>query len=71
MSEFLFASIKKSTGLPRRLIRLSQLALWNYKDWATFKTKPLQSYLLKYVEREYGHVLQKIGIKPAMLVFSK
>lgn len=64
MSDFLFGSIKKSTGPLRRLLRLSQLWLWDYKDWPSYQ-KHLHAYLVKYGKREYAALLKKLGMAAA------
>jgi hypothetical protein len=45
------SSVKKSSGLPKRLLRLSEIWLFDYKDWKGFKGK-VQTLIVDYLKRK-------------------
>lgn len=50
MANFLFGNMKKGSGLFRRLVRLTQLWLYEFKDLVSFRRSAM-SYLGKYIKR--------------------
>lgn len=49
--EYMTSTVKKNSGLVKRMLRLSEIWLVEYKDWAGFMKK-VQSLLVDYVKRE-------------------
>ena len=52
--EFLTASVKKKSGLFKRLLRVSEIWLYEYKDWASFQNKVkllVADYMYRLVTR--------------------
>ncbi len=49
---WLTASVKKTSGLPKRLLRVSEYWLYESKDWASF-VKKFNSLVTDYVRKEY------------------
>lgn len=49
---YLSGSVKKSSGLPKRLLRMSEYWLWETKDLEGF-WKKFQALVVDYVRREY------------------
>jgi hypothetical protein len=50
---FLTSSVKKTTSLPKRLIRLSEIWLFEYKDWNAFQKK-FRQLIVDYIVRILG-----------------
>lgn len=50
---FITATVKKSSYLPKRLIRLSEIWLFEFKDWKSFNTK-FNQLIVDYVTRTLG-----------------
>lgn len=49
---YLSGSVKKSSGLPKRLLRMSEYWLFETKDWEGF-VKKFQALVVDYAKREY------------------
>jgi hypothetical protein len=47
---FLSSSVKKKSGLLKRLLRVSEIWLFDFKDWASFQTK-VKLLLVDYLQR--------------------
>lgn len=50
---YLTSSVKKTSNLPKRLIRISEIWLFEYKDWSGFQKK-FQQLVADYVVRILG-----------------
>lgn len=46
------STVKKNSGLPKRLLRVSEYYLFEYKDWSGLKKK-VQVLLVDYVQRTF------------------
>ena len=53
LSTFLFGNMKKGSGLFRRVLRVTQLWLYEYKDWGVFR-RMASSLMAKYVKKMTG-----------------
>ncbi|GAB5033214.1 cbl-interacting serine threonine-protein kinase 9 [Nannochloropsis oceanica] len=53
LSTFLFGNMKKGSGLFRRVLRVTQLWLYEYKDWGVFR-RTASSLMAKYVKKMTG-----------------
>lgn len=49
---WLTASVKKTSGLPKRLLRMSEYWLYESKDWASF-VKKFDALVTQFVKKEY------------------
>lgn len=49
---YLSGSVKKGSGLPKRLLRMSEFWLFESKDWESF-TKKFNTLVVEYVRREF------------------
>lgn len=59
---WLSASVKKTSGLPKRLLRMSEFWLYESKDWPTF-VKKFNALVTEYVRREFLRLTASGGAK--------
>lgn len=50
---FLSSSVKKSSGIAKRLVRLSEIFLFDFKDWPGFQ-KTARMMIVDYILRQVG-----------------
>ena len=58
---FLTSSVKKNSGLAKRLLRVSEIWLFDYKDWPAF-LKSVNFYVTDYVVRSLFGISIKKGL---------
>jgi hypothetical protein len=49
----LSSSVKKSSGIAKRLVRLSEIFLFDFKDWPGFQ-KTARMMIVDYILRQVG-----------------
>jgi len=56
--KYLVSSVKKSSGLPKRLLRISEIWLFDFKDWESFQKK-FEGLVVDYVKRVFQTLVAK------------
>ena len=56
--QYLTSSVKKSSGLVKRLLRTSEIFLYEFKDWSSFQKKA-HSMVVEYVLRVWHELAEK------------
>lgn len=55
VATFLFGNMKKGSGLARRLLRVTQLWLYEFKDWPSF-SKTATNLVVNHAKRQLAAV---------------